>query len=108
MKEGNHQIPDWRPPGILVAAVLLFLQFQGCAEVPITHRRGLHLVPETELLSMSLQQYDDVLKKSKLSTDTRQVEMVRRTAIGSPKPPKLFFPKPANRTRLKTTNGSST
>ena len=60
MKEGNHQIPDRRPPGILVAAVLLLLQFQGCAEVPITHRRGLHLVPETELLSMSLQQYDDV------------------------------------------------
>jgi len=57
---------------------LLLLQCQVCAEVPITHRRGLHLVPETELLGMSLQQYDDVLKKSKLSTDTHKVQMVRR------------------------------
>jgi len=79
MKVRNHHIQGWRWLGGLAAAVLLLFQFQGCAEVPITHRRGLHLVPETELLTMSLQQYDDVLKKSKLSTDTRQVEMMRRT-----------------------------
>jgi len=101
MKEGNHQIPDWRPPGILVAAVLLFLQFQGCAEVPITHRRGLHLVPETELLSMSLQQYDDVLKKSKLSTDTRQVEMVRRTGNRIAKAAEAFLSETGQQDKIK-------
>ncbi|MGD8973586.1 MAG: M48 family metallopeptidase [Desulfobacterales bacterium] len=79
MNMGKHQIYELRALGGLVAAICLLLQFQGCAEVPITHRKGLHLVPETELLSMSLQQYDEVLKKSKLSTDTRKVEMVRRT-----------------------------
>ncbi len=79
MKVIHHYILDWRRLGGLAASVLLLLQFQGCAEVPITHRRGLHLVPEAELVSMSLQQYSDVLKKSKLSTDTRQVEMVRQT-----------------------------
>ena len=79
MKVIHHYILDWRRLGGLVAAFLLLLQFQGCAEVPITHRRGLHLVPEAELVNMSLQQYSDVLKKSKLSTDTRQVEMVRQT-----------------------------
>jgi len=69
---------EWRSLAGLVAAIYLLLQFQGCAEVPITHRKGLHLVPETQLLSMSLQQYDDVLKKSKLSSDTQKVDMVRR------------------------------
>jgi hypothetical protein len=78
MKIFKYQILESRILAGLIAALLLFLQLQGCAEVPITHRRGLHLVPETELLSMSLQQYDDVLKKSKLSTDTQKVQMVRR------------------------------
>lgn len=79
MSVGKHQIYERRALGGLVAAICLLLQFQGCAEVPITHRKGLHLVPETELLSMSLQQYDEVLKKSKLSSDPHKVEMVRRT-----------------------------
>ena len=50
----------------------------GCAEVPITGRQSLHLVPESELLTLSLQQYNDVLQKSKLSTDNQKVAMVRR------------------------------
>jgi predicted Zn-dependent protease len=78
MKICKYQILESRIFPGLIAALLLFLELQGCAEVPITHRRGLHLVPETELLTMSLQQYDDVLKKNKLSKDTQKVEMVRR------------------------------
>jgi predicted Zn-dependent protease len=78
MNVGKYQLHNRQALGCLVAAIWLLLQFPGCAEVPITHRKGLHLVPETELLSMSLQQYDEVLKKSKLSTDTQKVEMVRR------------------------------
>jgi predicted Zn-dependent protease len=78
MKPGNHQIHIRRSLGGLVAAICLLFIFQGCAEVPITHRSALHLVPESELMSMSLQQYDDVLKKSELSTNTSEVAMVRR------------------------------
>ena len=58
----------------LIAPVLMVL---GCATTPITGRSGLHLVPDSELLSMSLQQYGDVLKKSKLSNDTGKVQMVK-------------------------------
>jgi len=79
MKACNHRIHKWRSFAGWVTSILLILQLQGCAEVSITHRKGLHLVPETELLGMSLQQYDEVLKESKLSTDTQKVEMVRRT-----------------------------
>jgi len=50
----------------------------GCAEVPLTHRRALRLVPQSNLLGLSLQQYDKVLKESKLCTDKQKVDMVRR------------------------------
>ena len=62
----------------IFGVVLLVAVVWGCAEVPITGRRSLHLVPESELLTLSLQQYNDVLQKSKLSTDNQKVAMVRR------------------------------
>jgi predicted Zn-dependent protease len=46
--------------------------------VPVTGRSGLHLVPDSELAIMSYQEYSQVLKKSKLSTDMSKVSMVRR------------------------------
>jgi predicted Zn-dependent protease len=60
----------------VVALISLFL-WVGCADVPVTHRSALHLVPDSELLSLSLQEYQDVLKKAKLSTDSVKVHMVR-------------------------------
>jgi predicted Zn-dependent protease len=61
-------------------AFLLSLSFFlfSCASVPVTERRGLHLVPDSELATMSYQEYSSVLKKSKLSTDMAKVSMVRR------------------------------
>lgn len=59
-----------------IITVILFL-FVACAEVPITHRKGLHLVPRSELLTLSFREYDQVLKKSKLSADQKKVQMVR-------------------------------
>ena len=61
-------------------AFLLSLSFFlfSCASVPVTERRGLHLVPDSELTTMSYQEYNNVLKKSKLSTDVAKVSMVRR------------------------------
>lgn len=60
---------------IILATVSLLL---GCAEVPITGRKGLQLLPESDLVALSLQQYDEVLKKSKLSNDREKVQMVRK------------------------------
>jgi predicted Zn-dependent protease len=62
----------------IFGVVLLVAVVWGCAEVPITGRQSLHLVPESELLTLSLQQYNDVLQKSKLSSDKQKVAMVRR------------------------------
>ena len=60
--------------GVIMAVLLLFI---GCAEVPITYRKSLKLMPSNQMLTLSLQQYDEVLKKSKLSTDQAKVRMVR-------------------------------
>lgn len=101
MKICKYQIIESRIFAGLIAALLLFLQLQGCAEVPITHRRGLHLVPETELLSMSLQQYDDVLKKSKLSKDTQKVKMVRRVGNRIAKAAEAFLAETGQQDEIK-------
>jgi predicted Zn-dependent protease len=55
----------------------LFLLF-ACATVPLTGRKSLRLIPDSELLSLSFQQYSDVLRKSKLSNDLVKVQMVKR------------------------------
>ena len=57
--------------------VWLFLLF-ACTTVPVTGRKSLNLLPDSELISMSLQQYDQVLKDSKLSNDPTKVQMVKR------------------------------
>ncbi|MCB2147823.1 MAG: M48 family metallopeptidase [Deltaproteobacteria bacterium] len=65
----------------VLAVIFMVLIVSACAEVPITHREGLHLVPDAELVSMSFQQYQAVLEKSQLSTDARQTAMVRRVGM---------------------------
>lgn len=65
----------WSLVVVLTATALVML---ACAEIPITGRRSLHLVPESELLALSLQQYGDVLSKSKLSHDPKRVAELRK------------------------------
>lgn len=60
---------------------LILTMLSNCAEVAVTHRQGLHLVPNSELNAMSLQEYDKVIKDSKLSTDQGKIEMVRRVGV---------------------------
>ncbi len=64
----------FRSWGVIVFLLVLF----GCATVPITERKAVHLVPDSELVTLSLQQYSDVIKKSKISQDAQKSAMVRR------------------------------
>jgi predicted Zn-dependent protease len=61
----------------LSAMSTLFLLL-ACATVPLTERKTLRFIPDSELVSLSLQQYTDVLQKSKLSNDPVKVQMVKR------------------------------
>lgn len=65
--------------GVLAAALSILLVC--CTTVPITQRQSLHMVPDSELMALSLQQYRQVLKESKLSTDQKKVAMVRRVGM---------------------------
>ena len=81
---------------VFLAAVLV----SGCAQVPITGRQSLHLVPEGELLSLSLQQYSDVLKKSQLSKDSRKVAEVRKVGNRIAKAAEAFLVEIGNQAAL--------
>jgi predicted Zn-dependent protease len=64
-----------------LACLALALSLGACAQVPLTHRQSLQLLPQSQLTSMGLQEYSNVLKKSRLSQDQAKVEMVNR--VGS-------------------------
>lgn len=60
----------------IVGIVLLFAQ---CATVPVTGRKQLLIMPESEMVQMSLTSYNDFLKENTLSKDaagTRRVKNV--------------------------------
>jgi predicted Zn-dependent protease len=81
---------------ILAGAVLV-----ACAEVPITGRQSLHMVPDSELLSLSLQQYGDVIRKSKLSDDSEKVALVRKVGNRIAKAAEAFLMETGNRADVK-------
>lgn len=95
-----------KPHRILFLTRYLFFMFLlcyivGCAEVPITHRKSLHLVPGSELLRMSFQQYSEVLKKSKLSTDQQKVQMVRNVGFKIAKAAEAFLAETGQSAQIK-------
>jgi predicted Zn-dependent protease len=61
-----------------VGLAILGATLWSCSTVPITGRKQLSLVPESEMQSMSYQQYDQFLKENKLSTDSEKTAMVKR------------------------------
>lgn len=67
-----------RMSSALLAAFFLSVLFAACATVPLTQRQGLHIVPQSELLQMSFQEYGKVIKEAKLSKDAEKVQAVRR------------------------------
>jgi predicted Zn-dependent protease len=87
-------------PSLLLAVVALSVG--GCAEVPITHREGLHLVPESELLTLSLQQYDQVIKESKLSSDQVKTRMVKKVGEKIARSAEAFLKESGQSGKIKT------
>ena len=59
---------------ISVVAILL----QACGSVPITGRKQLMLVPDQEVLTLSLQQYQDFISSAPVERNTSNAQMVER------------------------------
>lgn len=57
-------------------AFLVFLT--SCATVPLTGRKQLNLVKESEVMSLSLSQYDQFIKSNKISGNKSETERIKR------------------------------
>lgn len=62
---------------LIAALVTTSYIFISCSTVPLTGRSQLNMIPSSEMLAMSFQQYDQFLKESKLSTNQSQVNIVK-------------------------------
>ncbi len=67
---------------LFFSAAILILAFNSCTKVPITNRRQFHLLPESELRSMSLTEYNKFIASHTLmpSSDTGTI-MVKRVGV---------------------------
>ena len=61
---------------LMICSVFVF----SCSTVPVTGRKQLSLVPQSEMLAMSTQEYSSFLKQNKLSSDQKATSLVR--AVG--------------------------
>ena len=66
---------------IFAPIILLALTVYYCSTVPLTGRSQLNLIPSDEMLSMSFQQYGDFLKENKVSSNQKDVNMVKRVGV---------------------------
>ncbi len=50
----------------------------SCAQVPLTNRRSLNLLPESQMLALSLEQYGKVINEANRSRNREDTELVKR------------------------------
>ncbi|MDP3463789.1 MAG: M48 family metallopeptidase [Bacteroidales bacterium] len=67
----------FRPLTIAMFSTALLVFALSCSKVPITGRKQLKLVPASQMMTMSFQQYSQFLKENKLSTDAQKTAMVK-------------------------------
>ena len=63
-------------PTRVACAVVALMLVAGCATVPITGRRQLSLVSQSELIGMAAQNYDEFIAESTVSSDASARNMV--------------------------------
>lgn len=62
----------------LSSILILSLWLLSCRSTPVTDRKQFILIPESQEIALGLTAYQDVLAKSKLSTDAAKIGLVRR------------------------------
>jgi len=63
----------------------------SCSTVPITGRKQLSLIPHSQMLAMSFQQYGEFLDSNKVSKDAKQTQMVRTVGSRIQKSVETYF-----------------
>ena len=62
---------------IFIVLLIAIILADSCSTVPLTGRRQLSLIPESEMISMSLTSYSDFLKENTVSTDRSNTALVQ-------------------------------
>ena len=70
---------------------VLALSLAACTTVPMTGRKQLNLIPESEMLAMSDQQYGEFLQGNKLSDNKEQTAMVKKVGRRIQKAVEQYF-----------------
>ncbi|MFZ7114801.1 MAG: M48 family metallopeptidase [Bacteroidota bacterium] len=60
-----------------IKALSIALLFTACSTVPISNRKQMNLLPESQMVSMSLTSYQDFLKQHPPVTGTPEAQMVK-------------------------------
>jgi predicted Zn-dependent protease len=69
---------------LYIIVLLVFtsaILYQSCTVVPLTGRKQLNLLPESEMISMGLTNYSDFLKENPLSTDKINATLVKKVGV---------------------------
>lgn len=80
-----------RTAAALFALVLAAIIIYACTTVPLTGRQQLKLIPSSDMMAMSYQQYDQFLQENKKSTNQQQTAMVRRCGQRIQKAVETYF-----------------
>ncbi len=64
-----------------ISFLLLLFSLSRCSTVPVTGRKQLDFIPNSELLSLSFDSYKQVLKDNKVSTNQQQSAMVKNVGL---------------------------
>jgi predicted Zn-dependent protease len=71
--------------------VLIFTLAAACTTVPVTGRQQLNIVSNSSIIQMSLKEYDDFLKKHKLSDNEKDTRMVKEVGLRIQKAVEQYF-----------------
>ncbi len=84
---------------------LTFVLLWACSKVPVTGRRQLNLLPESQLMSMSLTQYKAFLNENNtVSAGNEQADMVRRVGERIAAAAETYLKRHAQSSRVKDFN----
>lgn len=75
----------------IIVPALLALFLTACSVVPITGRRQLSLIPESEMIAMGFAAYDEFMKENPPSPDRTNGQMVREVGTSLTNAVQFFF-----------------
>lgn len=62
----------------LISAIIATYLFAGCGSVPVTGRKQMLLVSDSQVLTLSLQEYSEFMKTAPVSTDKTNTALVQK------------------------------